>query len=105
MTYKQFIIRHWFKIGIAAIGIPLASIFDFVNSSTELASGVPYKYVFALIACLGVYTLAQVDKGIKIMVRRNSGSAPVLRAKQVVVREPVQEAEDADVFSQFGGQT
>lgn len=94
MTIAQTLLKHWYAITLVATIAPLIVLFGFVNADSEITSGIPWKYAFALASIVGAYTLSQVNKAITSR-KPTQGPRPIIQQQSV---------NDSDVFGQFGEQ-
>ena len=92
MTFKQTLLRHWWKIIGSTIAAPLTLAFGFVSADQEV-QGVPVKYGFLVVGALGLYTLSLVRQAIAMMGKGKPNPKEV---------KPVsQELDDAGMFEGF----
>lgn len=96
MTFKQNILRHWWKLLIATTVAPLPLLFGYVNPE-QLISGYPLKYVAVPIAALGVYTVVTVRTALR---------GPTKAQPQPIRTAPTQSQgpTDEDIWPKFGDQ-
>ena len=95
MTFKQTLLKHWWKIIIGAILAPLVISFGYYGPEDTPIGGFPVKYIAALVAGLGAYTTIVVKDALTSIRKPTSVAQKSVIPKQESIKED-------DLFSQFG---